>query len=291
MSGKISGKVWDLDLPHAEMLVLLAMADHADHEGNNVYPSIGLIAWKTGYSERQVMRIQQKLRDEGLLVAVRERQGFVTVYRINTNAGKPKPEYAPLTKRHPRQNVTGDKVTDEGSQNVRGTPDIAMSDETSVKPSIKRQGKRATADAADAPAEQSDDYRQPTAPEQPSPIADKLHSRQVAPHQSIIDAYAAELGYKLRSGGKEAGAAKWLANNEYTPEQVVSCYRSLKSDPWWTDKHLSLQTIANQIGAWITKGASSRRNGHGPKPVPAQPRYAEPDVKPRATLKDLEKQR
>jgi hypothetical protein len=32
MSGKIMGQVWDLALPHAELFVLLAMADHADHE-------------------------------------------------------------------------------------------------------------------------------------------------------------------------------------------------------------------------------------------------------------------
>jgi phage replication O-like protein O len=34
-----------------------------------------------------------------------------------------------------------------------------------------------------------------------------------------------------------------------------------------------------------------RQNGHGPKPVPAQLRYDEPEIKPRATLKDLERRR
>ena len=68
MSGKIMGQVWELDLPHAEQLVLLAMADHADHEGNNIFPSVGLVAWKTGYSHRQTQRIIKILVDKGLLV-------------------------------------------------------------------------------------------------------------------------------------------------------------------------------------------------------------------------------
>ena len=70
MSGKVSGMIWDLDLPHSQAWVLLAMADHADHEGNNVFPSVDLIAWKTNYSERQVQRIVKQLRDGKILIPV-----------------------------------------------------------------------------------------------------------------------------------------------------------------------------------------------------------------------------
>ena len=69
MSGKIVGQVWDLELDHAKQLLLLAYADHADHEGGNIYPSIGLIAWKTGYSVRQVQRLTKEVHEDGLLVA------------------------------------------------------------------------------------------------------------------------------------------------------------------------------------------------------------------------------
>lgn len=44
MSGKISGMVWDLDLPHPELLVLLAITDHANHDGRNMYPGVALLA-------------------------------------------------------------------------------------------------------------------------------------------------------------------------------------------------------------------------------------------------------
>ena len=72
MSGKISGMVWDLDLPHPELLVLLAITDHANHDGRNMYPGVALLAWKTGYSARTVVRILNKLIERGILV--RERQ-------------------------------------------------------------------------------------------------------------------------------------------------------------------------------------------------------------------------
>ncbi|MBN1348399.1 helix-turn-helix domain-containing protein [candidate division KSB1 bacterium] len=68
MSVKVMGLVWESDLPAAQKLVLLSYADHADHDGNNVFPSIGLIAWKTGYSERQIQRITRDLESRKILI-------------------------------------------------------------------------------------------------------------------------------------------------------------------------------------------------------------------------------
>jgi hypothetical protein len=36
MSAKQTGLVWELNLPHNEAWVLMAMADHADHEGRDL---------------------------------------------------------------------------------------------------------------------------------------------------------------------------------------------------------------------------------------------------------------
>lgn len=100
MSSKISGRVWDLDLPHAHMLILHAMTDHADHLGANMYPSIGLIAWKTGYSERQVMRVIDELVRDGLLVRTKSGggRGYTNTYRIDFASGRFKPAYVPRKK-------------------------------------------------------------------------------------------------------------------------------------------------------------------------------------------------
>lgn len=140
MSAKILGQVWDLQLTAAQQLVMLALADHADHNGENAYPSIDLIAWKTGYSERQVRRILKSLVKEKILSQV-SRPGRTSVYSIHLENGKKKQPYTKTT----GQNDTPDKMTavitmsdHPGHNSVRTTPDTQMSDEPSFKPSINR---------------------------------------------------------------------------------------------------------------------------------------------------------
>jgi hypothetical protein len=71
MSVKIMGLVWDLDnsvIDREEKYVLLAYADHADHEGRNMFPSIDLICQKTGYKERAAQMITRSLVAKGFLI-------------------------------------------------------------------------------------------------------------------------------------------------------------------------------------------------------------------------------
>src|SRR6476646_11958684 len=82
MSAKIMGQVWDLKIPFNQAWVLLAMADHADHQGKNVFPSLPLEAWKTGYSLSNVKAIVRQLKDEGILVEYSRTRGGVKIYRI-----------------------------------------------------------------------------------------------------------------------------------------------------------------------------------------------------------------
>lgn len=99
MSVKIMGAIWDLDLPHELAWVLMAYADHADHDGRNCYPGTKLIAYKTGYSARQVQRCTADLLSRGLLNVERQGggRGHATVYRIDLaraplKAAEPKAE-------------------------------------------------------------------------------------------------------------------------------------------------------------------------------------------------------
>jgi hypothetical protein len=100
VSAKLMGQVWELDLPHNHQSVLLAFADHANDAGFNAYPGTGYVAWKTGYSERQVQRIIDELEAQGLLVAIEPATGNKpTVYRVVVAAGTKKPDYEPIKKR------------------------------------------------------------------------------------------------------------------------------------------------------------------------------------------------
>lgn len=93
MSVKVMGQVWELDLDHSRQSVLIAMADHADHEGEHVFPSIALISWKTGYSERQIQRILRSLEASGLIEVVGNQEGGrgkTTEYRLRLERGRKK---------------------------------------------------------------------------------------------------------------------------------------------------------------------------------------------------------
>lgn len=70
MSVRVTSWVWD----HAttvggnDLLVLLAIADHADDTGANAWPSIATLARKTRINERTVQRIIRRLTDAGHLL-------------------------------------------------------------------------------------------------------------------------------------------------------------------------------------------------------------------------------
>jgi hypothetical protein len=68
MSVKVMAWVWDLDLQKELKFILLAYADHADHDGKNIYPAVATIAKKTGYSERAIQYNTKKLVTMGLLI-------------------------------------------------------------------------------------------------------------------------------------------------------------------------------------------------------------------------------
>lgn len=84
MSIRLMSQVWDIptDTP-AEKLILLALADRADDEGNNVRPAKGTIATRCCLDRRTVQRIMAKLEEQRVLVLVAERIGFPSVYRLD----------------------------------------------------------------------------------------------------------------------------------------------------------------------------------------------------------------
>lgn len=122
------GQVWDLDLPTNEQLILLAMADHADHEGENIWPSVGLIAWKTGYSERTIQRVIKSLLGKDVLQIQKRRPGKTTIYCTAFENANLKPKRK--KKDTPDAHVTPD------TKDVIPTPDAQMSPEPSLEPSI-----------------------------------------------------------------------------------------------------------------------------------------------------------
>lgn len=75
----------------------------------------------------------------------------------------------------------------------------------------------------------------------------------------LLQSYVEWLGYEPASYGREGVAAKALAKSGWTDEQIEACYRSLKSERFWSDKHLSLGVVRTNIAARVgTVGTNSK---------------------------------
>ncbi len=70
MSITLMSRVWECALAPNLTLVLLAMADIARDDGSRCYPSVAFLAWKCGYSRRQIQNIIRQLRDMNILLVV-----------------------------------------------------------------------------------------------------------------------------------------------------------------------------------------------------------------------------
>lgn len=124
------GAVWDSPLPHNLKLVALAYADHADHAGCNIWPSISLIAKKTGYNERQVQRITRDLEKRGILVADGMGKNNVRRWRMDMDA------LARGDILSPSENARGD-ISDIQGVTFLTTGGGEMSPDPSIEPSLE----------------------------------------------------------------------------------------------------------------------------------------------------------
>lgn len=76
MSVKLMAMVFDdYPGPPLEKLTALAVADHADHDGGRIWPTIAALAAKTGHSERTIQYHLRRMQDRGWLVLVRAASG------------------------------------------------------------------------------------------------------------------------------------------------------------------------------------------------------------------------
>lgn len=123
MSVKMMGWVFDLELPTKEKFVLLAYADHADHEGRGIYPAIQTIAAKTGYNPRTVQRATRRLEELELLIPDGQGPKGTNKWRINK-------QWVGVTDSHPdrqspRTTVTGG-VTDSTKRGDCAPPEPSL---------------------------------------------------------------------------------------------------------------------------------------------------------------------
>jgi len=97
--------VWDLHLPPGEKLVLLALADQANDEGVQCWPSLARIAHRSGQGERTVRRALRSLENKGHLTS-QPRHGTSSQYHIHPGQNGPPAKMAP----RPNKTITPAKM-------------------------------------------------------------------------------------------------------------------------------------------------------------------------------------
>ena len=145
MSVKQMALVWEYEFKPAHQQIMLALADHAHDDGTEIRPSVGRLAWKTGYSERQVQRNLKELRNDLKILVLQRKgggRGNPNVYRFDWTKGVKKSPFIPKGERVTSENGKGD-ISD-----IKG--DTATSPEPSLEPSSLEPSRR---DAKASPKE------------------------------------------------------------------------------------------------------------------------------------------
>lgn len=75
MSIRLMDAALDLPLDSSSKLVLVVLADHANNDGDGIYPGNDRIARRASLSRRQTQRILKHLEEHDLIVRVRYAQG------------------------------------------------------------------------------------------------------------------------------------------------------------------------------------------------------------------------
>jgi len=214
MSVKIMGMVWDTKLESNKKFVLLAYADHANHEGKSIFPAVETIAQKTGYHERSVQRLTRELENEGYLVDDGQGPKGQNRWKIPLNTGGDK--IAPLTDGAKRGDIpsgdipSGDKIA----------PEVKNRHEPSITESANKK--------VDAILEQERIYREKKAKNETYPHRNKFPE----PIRELLDVY-------VKLTGQHPAKAKvldWLQTGQewldlgITAMDLDAAYKKSKDD-------------------------------------------------------------
>lgn len=90
------GWAWGLSLDPMAKLLLLSLADRANRNTGQCWPSVGRIAEDTGMSARSVQIKMNLLEDQGLITRTQKR-GAVTLYTLNATLPQPPQNMHPDT--------------------------------------------------------------------------------------------------------------------------------------------------------------------------------------------------
>ncbi len=243
-----------------ELLTLLALADWADDNGG-CFPSYDTIAKKVRVKKRtHAIKIVKDLIAAGELFKVgkdgsHDSNLFVVLTGANNNASIKER----ITKAAASRGI---KLIDDLDNRINEVSELraAFASPPQRTSRVKKSASPLQGTSASplegtplvphrGPNTSINHHLEPSITETPPANV----TRATSVHQSIVDTYLNELGYRPPNMGREVKAAKWLVDNRYSPDLVIECYRHMKRDKFWSDKFLSLQKVAEQISEFSAR--------------------------------------
>ena len=225
----------------AYLTLALALADHADHDGDSIFPGIPGLASKTRQSERSVQRQLRALELSTWLECIEMSNGGrnrTSRYRINPAWIAKPSDFA----------FNGDKMSPFARSKPRQT--VTVSDPVTVTIPARN------GDTAMSPAE---NQKQPSVEITSSPMPPDRQDRAFA------ELMFSDLR-QLNPGHKEPAWSTWLRDirlmreqDKRTHEQMLQLWKFAHADPFWRINVLSPGKLRKQWDALaIRRGAKGQ---------------------------------
>lgn len=231
MSIQAISVAFKVELPPAEKLILLTLADYADPNGCNIYPAISSVAKKSGFSERSTQRLIRKLEGLGWIIKTGKHPEFrTTIYRLNITPKNTKNEPSST----PSVGDTGDTHSDESwvtSKTVVGdtggtlrvtpvTPNPKENRQLNRTPSGDDAVPAHLSSASENPTDGKGNRRKPKKPKQPDPfrgLGNEFIDKWYAAYRDLEGDT-----YNIRRGKDHKAAKDIIRNTGKTPEELMA---------------------------------------------------------------------
>lgn len=270
-------EVFASDLPTARRFVLLALADNAQDDTDEAWPSVATICGKTGLGESTVQRHLGALVTEDGLLSRAWRENDSTVYRINRKALRARARARVQTR---QTRPAGDvEYEPEGSRSEGGPAAGPVPDRDPGGPAATTRGSRSgtliTREPPGNPSPSGGTTADATSGEQaalgldvePTPKPSKGKRPEPEGAQAVVAAYVETYSatHRKRPLGRDIGKigrdARQMLRDGESPAELAEAARTMGRDGRWND-------LARQV-AMMRTGGRDRRNGTviGPAPV------------------------
>ena len=264
MSVHATAKVWRSRIEPTEKLVLLALADCAEHDGSNSFPSVPRLAAECGLSERTVQRVLRALEAKGWIVVEHEAGAVVRGVRRRSATYRLLLEALPARAWQPHSLPSEATQTDESAEAALAPPMVLNATQEPVEHGCHgvTHAESETASASSAPLHGAEGHSGLSAIDSGDGCHDVTHGARDAGEGDTGVTH----GVTLTTGMGDTGVTQSVLESVKDPSPPYPPTTSPPSRS--TDPSLGSGTVSDRSSS-ATGGAQTSDHAHrsGPPPV------------------------